>query len=541
MGSKTNLSWVNDSMLYGGNNLGDTTVTASNPFASKSIGFDNIQGPNIPTSMPSNTAPLKDNVASGINNSTSTVQKNPLTGNQIAGIVGGGSQMLNSWFQNMDKPIEAPTTSDQIINGYDYTKINSINQHNNSEGAFGATTSGAASGASVGAAFGPLGVGIGAGVGAIGGFVSNLFGNKSRNNKIRTMNAQNYGQTEANRSQAETNYLKQQYTQNSTFADGGMYLSTMITDMMAKMRNNNINNHNLNNFFTGGMFMGTQLDPETLTGRLSRNKYADGGEYNPGMTGMMKAKMALAAEFGNKSAKRMTAVNPKTYTFTGTEGVDVPAGEKGTHFMGSYDNIARPSIQEINGKLQYTGFPSTRSNEDIVFDRPEDAEYFAEHYKEIAPMMKNWDKYSNGGLVRYIPIEQKDTDNSYNEPQLAKANAFNTPNAWVNKKETIMSQNGNVDSVDNNNPNMVKVHSGEDGYLASLQDGDMILSNNIKIPGTNKTFAQKGKNLEALINKAKEPTYNNVSDNTNKLNAQNAMNEYKQLFELQQQLKFKKK
>lgn len=158
-------------------------------------------------------------------------------------------------------------------------------------------------------------------------------------------------------------------------------------------------------------------------------------------------------------------------------------------------------------------------------------------------------------MVRYTPIEQRDTDNSTNEPsklhgreysqniipQLANANAFNTPNAWVNKKETIMSQNGNVDSVDDNNPNMLRIHNGEDGYLASLNDGDMILSDDINVPGTNKTFAQKGKILENIINKTKQPTYNNVSDNTNKLNATNAMNEYRQLFELQQQQKLNKK
>ena len=87
---------------------------------------------------------------------------------------------------------------------------------------------------------------------------------------------------------------------------------------------------------------------------------------------------------------------------------------------------------------------------------------------------------------------------------------------------------------------MLRIHNGEDGYLASLNEGDMILSNNIKVPGTNQTFAQKGKVLENLINKAKQPTYNNVSENTNKLNATNAMNEYRQLFELQQQQKFNK-
>lgn len=367
MGTKTNLDWLNNNSLLDGG----------------TIGFQNIQGPVISEHLPVNNATQPNYITN-----TSTNNNNSINTNQVLGTVSGGAQMLNSWFGNLDKPIEDATTSNNTVNGYGYTSINKINQPSMGSGAFGSTLSGAASGASAGAALGPLGAGIGAGIGAIGGFVSNLFGNKRRAQQIDKQNTINTEKTGYNRSQANTNYLKQQYTQNSTFADGGMYLSTMITDMMSKMRNHDINNHNLNNFFTGGMFKGTQLDPESLTDRLIRNKYVDGGEYNPGMTGMMKAKMALAAAFENKSAKRMTSLNPQTYTFTGKEGTDEPVGEKGTHYMGSYDNIARPSIQEINGKLQFTGFPSNRSNEDIIFDRPEDADYFAEHYKEIAPMMK---------------------------------------------------------------------------------------------------------------------------------------------------------
>lgn len=412
MGTKTNLDWLNNNSLLDGGPMG----------------FQNIQGPVMPEHLPMNNATQPNYITN-----TST-NNNSISTNQVLGTVSGGAQMLNNWFGNLDKPIEDATTSNNTVNGYGYTSINQINQPGMGSGAFGSTLSGATSGAQAGMSFGPLGAAIGGGIGAIGGFVSNLLGNKHRAQQIDKQNTINTEKTGYNRSQANTNYLKQQYTQNSTFADGGMYLSTMITDMMAKMRNHDINNHNLNNFFTGGMFKGTQLDPESLTDRLIRNKYV------------------------------------------------------------------------------------------------------------------------KGGLVRYTPIEQRDTDNSYNKPsklhgreysqdivpQLANSNAFNTPNAWVNKKETIMSQNGNVDSVDDNNPNMLRIHNGEDGYLASLNEGDMILSNNIKVPGTNQTFAQKGKVLENLINKAKQPTYNNVSENTNKLNATNAMNEYRQLFELQQQQKFNK-
>lgn len=136
------------------------------------------------------------------------------------------------------------------------------------------------------------------------------------------------------------------------------------------------------------------------------NSFADGGDTNPGMTGMMKARMALANEFGNKAAERMVSPNPNTYVFTGKENTPTneKAGNIGTHYIGSYGNIVRPSIQEINGKMEYTGFPSERTNEDIKFETPEDAEYFAEHYKEIAPMMNS---FADGGEEDLIGITKE--------------------------------------------------------------------------------------------------------------------------------------
>ena len=109
--------------------------------------------------------------------------------------------------------------------------------------------------------------------------------------------------------------------------------------------------------------------------------FAYGGETNPGMTGMMKARMALANEFGNKAAQRMISPSPKTGM--------TPDGI-GTHYMSSIDNYAVPLLQDFGGKnLQYIQNPIPNPKEDIRFDRPEDAQYFAEHYKDIAPMMKS--------------------------------------------------------------------------------------------------------------------------------------------------------
>ena len=130
------------------------------------------------------------------------------------------------------------------------------------------------------------------------------------------------------------------------------------------------------------------------------NSFEEGGDTNPGMTGMMKARLGLALAFGNNAAKRMVSPNPNTYTFTGEEinfrgEQAAPKGNTGTHYLGSFGNYAVPSIQEINNKMVFIdGIPEANPKEDIRFDRPEDAEYFAEHYKEIAPMMKS---FADGG------------------------------------------------------------------------------------------------------------------------------------------------
>ena len=389
-------------------NIPETTVLGrrSSYLFGKAPSLSVTGGPDmssITSSAGSNLSTLGKVQEPNSSSASNTAQHNSLSASQIAGVVSGGSQTLSGWFNNLNKPIDEQETSDtRYINGFGYTNINDLHSIANSTGNVSSALSGAASGASAGSAFGPIGTGVGTVVGGVGGFVSSLFGNKKRNAQIRQRNIEIGGENDYSRSKAETNYLQQQYTQNSNFAYGGMYLPSIINAMQAKMADKSINMHNLNNFFTGGMFKGTQLDPSKLTGRIERSKFANGGLFN------------------------------------------------------------------------------------II-------------------------------------------------PQLANANA------WVDKKETIMSQNGNVDSVNEDNPNMMKVHNGQDGYLASLQNGDMILSNSINIPGTNKTFAQQGKTLENLINKSKTNTSNNISENTNTLNAKNAMNKYRELFELQQQMKFNKK
>jgi hypothetical protein len=115
----------------------------------------------------------------------------------------------------------------------------------------------------------------------------------------------------------------------------------------------------------------------------------------------MRAKMALAAEFGNPSAKRMVSYNPPNYRFSGNEMINgenvvgfgnnqVRLPATGTHFMGSMGEYAVPYIQQdTTGKMIFNPNASFRDREAIRFDNPENAQYFAEHYKEVAPMMQN--------------------------------------------------------------------------------------------------------------------------------------------------------
>ena len=111
-------------------------------------------------------------------------------------------------------------------------------------------------------------------------------------------------------------------------------------------------------------------------------------ENNDGMTGMMKSKIATESHYGNPSAQRMVSPNPNRYDFGN--------GYTGTHYMGSYGNEARPGIQEVEGEMKYYDNPPRNSRENMRFNREQDARYFAENYKDVAPMMR---QYPGGGIV----------------------------------------------------------------------------------------------------------------------------------------------
>ena len=104
-------------------------------------------------------------------------------------------------------------------------------------------------------------------------------------------------------------------------------------------------------------------------------RFKDGGEKEA-MNAMMKARLAYANMFGNPSAQRMINIPDQPYEFDN--------GDMGTHYMASMDNYAVPQIQDENGQLMLGNY-GPESREAIRFDSDEDANYFAENYKDVSP------------------------------------------------------------------------------------------------------------------------------------------------------------
>lgn len=101
----------------------------------------------------------------------------------------------------------------------------------------------------------------------------------------------------------------------------------------------------------------------------------------------MRAKIAYEAALGNTAAQRMLSLNPKTYDFGD--------GNFGTHYMASFGNYAVPTLQDTGkASLEYIENPPP-GKEDFKFSTPEQAEYFAENYKTVSPMITQ--KYLDGG------------------------------------------------------------------------------------------------------------------------------------------------
>ena len=122
----------------------------------------------------------------------------------------------------------------------------------------------------------------------------------------------------------------------------------------------------------------------TPEGQAVIDSHNEEGEYNIPLpehlqdytNAVMKSKLAYANEFGNPAAQRMIVAPDQPYDFGD--------GNYGTHYMASMDNYAVPQIQEENGQLNFGDYDPS-SNEAMQFDNPNDARYFAEHYKDVSP------------------------------------------------------------------------------------------------------------------------------------------------------------
>lgn len=103
--------------------------------------------------------------------------------------------------------------------------------------------------------------------------------------------------------------------------------------------------------------------------------------------------------------------------------------------------------------------------------------------------------------------------------------------AYVDNNEVIRDDFGNIEQVPNSK-------SGTDNHLIDASNLESVLSDKIKRPGTNKTFAQEGKKLVNMTKGSKGK--DRFARNADKLNQMNANAMYEQLLTEQEAVKAKK-
>jgi len=190
----------------------------------------------------------------------------------------------------------------------------------------------------------------------------------------------------------------------------------------------------------GGKFGGwsrseTVIDPDNISVNDGNKRtitpiYQDGGNVDPvAMRGMMKSKIGMGNALGHPAIKRMSQAQPKTGMTP--EGI-------GTHFMSSVDNYAVPLLQDL-GEEQLTLIdPDSRSKEAIRFNSPEEAQYFAENYKDVAPMstiFKDVPKAQSGNSIKKKPIVVPDKNDPRYKAYQDSLSLYKTSlkNMWAEK------------------------------------------------------------------------------------------------------------
>lgn len=103
--------------------------------------------------------------------------------------------------------------------------------------------------------------------------------------------------------------------------------------------------------------------------------------------------------------------------------------------------------------------------------------------------------------------------------------------AYVDNNEVIRDDFGNIEQVPNSKP-------GTDNHLIDASNLESVLSDKIKRPGTNKTFAQEGKKLVNMTKGSKGK--DRFARNADKLNQMNTNAMYERLLTEQEAVKAKK-
>lgn len=136
-----------------------------------------------------------------------------------------------------------------------------------------------------------------------------------------------------------------------------------------------------------------RLQPLPQIFQTGIEEFQDGGQHtdpSPADMAKMKARLAYAQMHGNPAAQRMVSGTDAPYQF--------PDGREGTHYMASMDNFAVPQIQQDQSGNLILGDFGPMSPEAIRFDTDEDAQMFAENYKQVAPVML---KFGEGGKKKF--------------------------------------------------------------------------------------------------------------------------------------------
>lgn len=121
-------------------------------------------------------------------------------------------------------------------------------------------------------------------------------------------------------------------------------------------------------------------------------------------------------------------------------------------------------------------------------------------------------------------------ENGYNELSLSKGGVVPSTMAYLDDGEMLRTPDGTIGSI----PEEGKP---TDSNLLNVPVGTQVLSDKLKVPGTNKTFAEMGKKLMKKSNKKANNIY---AENSQMLNERNNQMTYQNLLEQQESLKNKK-